>query len=157
MLTTATKVRPSYDFRSSKDPKERDKGAHGAELIFAVTGQRGTLTYTVMTHWVVNPVVEWGGGGLYKVPIVRGATPGADVSSIDRNYSNPYASEIGVHSRTPGEFLYETAECEWTGGVCYGTYLGGYDLLLRVLIGEGDGALFDRMKQLYQETFGVEQ
>jgi hypothetical protein len=105
----------------------------------------------VMTHWVVAPLIRFHLGP--PGTNARRDTPGTDARP--QGYSDPYGGEIAIHSLSPGEYLYEVQDCRWNGGSCFGEYVCGYSDLLVTLVGEGDKALFDKMKELYEVHLGV--
>lgn len=145
-------VRPSWDYRYSSKLEERRHGAHGAELVFLVSGPMGVVTFDIFTHWMVQPLVEpyRQSGGLEENPR-RKSRVGYDAGVV----SGPYPNLVGLHSiypsPNPEQLQTRRTNCPYTKGDCYAESLGlsAADNLFSLLVGEGSNALFDALTEHY--------
>lgn len=133
-------IRPGYDMRKNTP----NYGCHGVELHFAVIGDKGAISLTIMTDWFPS-TIEW-----------------RDDSQTKFKQTQPWVTDVMVHSRT--KFYPDEPELEWQGthiaeckildGAecwCDGTSLN--EAWTEGIINGGSDWLWDKLEARYRHQF----
>lgn len=137
---------PAYDKRHP-DP-QKDYGIHGVEMRWLLEGPRGVIQFVVYTNWHLPGVQR-------ELDLKSLRT---SLIALQARY-HPMPADIGYHSPMPiREWQKEPTfqSCEYLGGKpCYydGSSLGARDFF-ELLVEEGHEAVWQKMEEYYQRTFG---
>lgn len=143
-FTEGVLVLPAYDYRD--DPQD-GRGAHGAALVLILRGSLGAISAEFMTGWMINPLA---GRYVRSVGKQRRRTG----VGVDAGIADVYPSGAYVGSHIP---TIHGDPCKILGQECRGD--GSYtlsDQLLELLVAEGSDAVFERMRELYQDWIVAE-
>lgn len=131
----AIEFHPAFDFREDPDPDKRGRGAHSAELHFALIGPMGAVALHVFTGWA------------YKFD-QHDRHPELDIRQI-----LTMAAGVYIHKRPVGD-AEEIKECQWLGQCVGGpmSFSGG-DEPYKILVQQGEEALWSELRQWYDREF----
>lgn len=107
-------------------------GKHGADMLWLLIGPKATIQFLIYTGWLPS----FGDGPC--------------------SYSMVLPGDLGYHARTPQYQGQLRRDCQWVeGGVCYydGSGLQARDAF-KVLVSQGEEALWSLMEQYYERNFG---
>lgn len=154
---------PGYDHRDDPDPKKRERGAHGMEIMFILVGAPGyAITAKIMTTWQSNPLSK-PFPGIYKYdfdkhgPLERERRAGTD-SRAPGWTDDPMGGPVCSHSHTKDrDYWSGPGPCDILGGECYGDmgFLMG-DTFKDALIRGGDEGAWKYLEEVYKDWFGPE-
>jgi len=128
------KFEPGFDKRST-DPG-KNYGIHGVEIRFLLRGPDGVVQFVCYTGWFPASVED----------SARIGTIGCFPMGADRGYHSPTSKYEGQEPMPHCDIL--------PGGKCYydGSSLAGDDLM-KILIAEGDEAVWKNLENYYQQVF----
>lgn len=127
---------PDYD-KTHIDPS-KNYGVHGVDLICALVGELGAITFTVFTNWMI-PSVQKEIDNEPPYPI------------LPYRFYQPQLADVSYHSHVSHyEDQYSHDDCEYIGGKCYcdGSVLQAQDVMdiLRV---EGLDGVWKELERRY--------
>lgn len=147
-LTRETVWRPAY---SKRDPDpSKDYGVHGVEMIWALKGPAGAVTFMVFTNWMLS---DLHGSGEYMTPRRRqhGDSLCAPMAAGFDHHSAyplwPEYEDINNPSQEHCDFL-DGRPCWFDGSVL------NAGSLMALLYMEGGEAVWQRMERQYWDLFG---
>lgn len=136
------------EFTPAYDKVDEGYGIHGVDMRWLLEGPRGVIQFVVFTNWHLPET---------QTRLDR-KTVGGDLLSLQCLY-HPMPADIGYHSPTP---IHEWRNapsfesCEYLGGrPCYYDGSSLYaDVFFKLLIEKGHEAVWQKMEEYYQDTFG---
>ena len=137
-LTKEYVFRPAFDKRHA-DPK-KNYGIHGVEMVWYLKGPKGAVQFVVYTNW--------------HLPHVQAELDANTSGQFPHLSCHPMGADIGYHAHCPqydGQSVMRD-QCDLIGGPCWydGSSLSA-EKLLNTLICEGQDAVWDRMKERYDD------
>ena len=122
-------IRPGYDMRKNTP----SYGCHGAEIHFAVVGDKGAISLTIMTDWFPS-TIEWRNQLKFKK-------------------TAPWVTDVSYHSSTQTEYGTHIDSCKLTGGECWGDGTSMNEAWTEGIINGGSDWLWDRLEARYRHQF----
>jgi hypothetical protein len=142
-------IEPGFDGRKGSDPKYRTKGMksnadygiHGCELLFMLTGIKGSIQFRVMTDWFL-PHVQRERGMQTTHYIIQPS--GADVG-----YHSPIAMYKGQDP------IQDNCPYVPGNGACYydGSGLRAQEWVEQILLSKGSDGIWEAMEEEYRQRF----
>lgn len=140
---------PAWDKRS--DDPSRNYGVHGVNMLWYLKGEKGVIQFVTYTNWHLPPVEK----ELREIPPKR----------IGGDYyywqMRPMPADLGYHAYEP-QYESQTAMSEICALLedkpCYydGSGLAAQELF-RVLVSEGEEAVWQYMEKYYNDLFHGER
>lgn len=138
-LAQTIKILPGWDKRATNE------SYHGCEVVFILRGDKGVLTFAVVTDWAPMAVQQQHMNGVQRTNVI-----GIQPKPID----------VVWHSPTPPDLPYKPmhTDCPYLDGDCYAAISKREAEALRdVLIREGSVGVWRAMGQLYRSDAGITQ
>ncbi len=141
-LTKEIRFYPAWDKRSD-DPK-KNYGIHGVTIGFYLTGEKGTVQFTIYSNWQLKNVQHE----------IDSKTPHIDFPYLSHK---PLPADLGYHARIP---QYEGQDCmdlncEFIGDKCFydGSSLNA-ERVFNVLTEKGHDGVWEELADFYNELIG---
>lgn len=143
-LERTIEVYPGYDRRHTD--RAKDEGMHGAEFMFILRGEKGSITFRCYTDWL--PLIT-------QESLMEGSRRSGVVGV------QPVPQDMVIHSPTPLSYgqLIARKDCPYTAtGVCYSDTSSKIAHYLRdLLLLEGSEGVWRELQVRYRAAFSISQ
>jgi hypothetical protein len=134
-------LKPAYDKRNP-DPS-KNYGIHCVDLIFALKGKKGAVTFVVFTGWYL-PEVKRELESKGQLHIMRYP------EAVGLDYHSPVPRYEGQLSYNKGCMWLDDQPCYMDGSVI------NSERLIDVMLAEGSDGIWRELEEYYHEVFGDE-